>query len=56
VPFNNDLIQLAVSAIAAYAIGWGVSALFQRGRATMTDSIHLIRTELPRLLRRRRAA
>lgn len=55
-PFNNDFIQLAASAVLAYAASWGTSALFQRGRAAMTDSIRLIRTELPRLMRRRRAA
>ncbi len=52
-PFHNDLIQLAASAIIAYATAWGVAALFRRGRAAMADSIHLIRTELPRLLLRR---
>ncbi len=52
-PFHNDFIQLAVSAIAAYAISWGTSALFHRGRAAMIDSMRLIRTELPRLMRRR---
>lgn len=55
-PIHNDFIQLAASAILAYAVAWGSIALFKRGRATMADSIRLIRTELPRLMRRRRAA
>lgn len=54
-PFPNDFLQLATSAIAAYAIAWGTAALFKRGRATMTDTLHLLRTELPRLMRRRAA-
>jgi PST family polysaccharide transporter len=54
-PFHNDLIQLAVSAIIAYATSWSVAGFFRRGRAAMADSIHLIRTELPRLLRRGRS-
>ncbi len=54
--FHNDFVQLAVSAILAYAISWSVVALFRRGRAAMSDSVRLIRTELPRLLRRRRGA
>lgn len=54
-PFPNDFIQLATSAVAAYAIAWGTVALFKRGRATMTDTLHLLRTELPRLMRRRAA-
>jgi hypothetical protein len=54
-PFHNDFVQLAASAILAYAISWSVVALFRRGRAAMSDSVHLIRTELPRLLRRGRA-
>ncbi|MCX7358740.1 MAG: lipopolysaccharide biosynthesis protein [Alphaproteobacteria bacterium] len=54
-PFPNDFAQLAVSGVAAYALGWGTVAAFRRGRATMTDSVHLIRTELPRLMRRRAA-
>ena len=54
-PIDNEFIQLAASGILAYAVAWGVSALFKRGRATMADSIRLVRTELPRLLRRRAA-
>jgi PST family polysaccharide transporter len=50
--FANDLAQLAVSAIVAYATAWGVAALFKTGRKTMTDSVQLVRTELPRLVRR----
>jgi PST family polysaccharide transporter len=53
-PFANDFIQLAISAIAAYAVSWGVIALFQGGRKAMADTAGLVRTELPRLLRRRR--
>ena len=52
-PFANDIAQLATSAIAGYAAAWGTAALFKRGRATMADAIRLVRTELPRLLRRR---
>jgi len=52
-PFPNDLIQLGLSAVAAYATAWSTVALFKRGRATMADSLRLLRTELPRLLRRR---
>ena len=55
-PFPNDFVQLAVSAIAAYAVAWSVVALFPNGRAAMADSVRLIRTELPRLLNRRRSA
>jgi PST family polysaccharide transporter len=55
-PFPNDFVQLATSAIAAYAISWTTAGLFKRGRATMSDSINLIRTELPRLMRRGRPA
>lgn len=52
-PFPNAFLQLAASAITGYAVAWGTAALFKRGRATMADSLHLVRTELPRLLRRR---
>jgi hypothetical protein len=55
-PIHNDFIQLAASAVLAYAVSWATSALFKRGRATMADSIRLIRTELPRLMRRRAAS
>lgn len=54
-PFHNDFAQIAVSAVAAYAISWSIAALFRRGRAAMTDSLRLVRTELPRLARRGRA-
>lgn len=50
----SDFILLAASAILAYIASWSVVALFKRGRATMGDSMQLIRTELPRLLRRQR--
>jgi PST family polysaccharide transporter len=55
-PFPNDFVQLAVSAMIAYATAWATAALFKTGRKTMSDSVQLIRTELPRLLRRGRAA
>ncbi len=55
-PFSNDLVQIGASGVVAYAAAWGAAALFKRGRSTMTDSINLIRTELPRLMRRGRAA
>ncbi|MGQ0533433.1 MAG: lipopolysaccharide biosynthesis protein [Caulobacteraceae bacterium] len=55
-PFPNDFTQLATSAIVAYAVAWGVAALFKTGRKTLADSVQLVRTELPRLLRRRRGA
>jgi PST family polysaccharide transporter len=54
-PFPNDFTQLAVSATVAYASAWGVAALFGAGRKTMADSVQLMRSELPRLLRRRSA-
>lgn len=50
--FPNAFAQLAASAVIAYAAGWGTVAAFKRGRATMADTIGLVRTELPRLLRR----
>lgn len=53
--FPNDFLQLATSAVAAYASAWSTVALFRRGRATMADSLRLIRMELPRLLRRKAA-
>jgi PST family polysaccharide transporter len=53
-PFPNDLTQLAASAVIAYASAWAVIALFKTGRKTMADSVNLTRTELPRLLRRKR--
>jgi hypothetical protein len=56
VPLSNDFLHLAVSAIAAYAVAWCVVALFPNGRAAMADSVRLMRTELPRLLNRRRSA
>ncbi len=49
----NHLALLALSAGAAYAASWSTVALFKRGRATLRDALGLIRTELPRLLRRR---
>jgi PST family polysaccharide transporter len=52
-PFASDFVQLAASAILVYASSWATIALFKRGRAAMADSLRLIRTELPRLLRRR---
>ncbi|MEQ1492707.1 MAG: hypothetical protein ABL932_19355, partial [Terricaulis sp.] len=55
-PFPNTFIQIAVSGVSAYVVGWGTVAAFKRGRATMADSIRLIRTELPRLMRRRAAS
>ena len=55
VPFPSDLLRLATSAISGYAVAWSVVALFSGGRAAMADSVRLIRTELPRLVRRRRA-
>ncbi len=54
--FPNAFIQLAASAIIAYVVAWGVVALFKRGRATMSDTIQLVRAELPRLVRRKRSA
>lgn len=53
-PFPNDFTLLAASGVVGYAVAWAVIALFENGRKTMADSIHLVRTELPRLLRRRR--
>jgi PST family polysaccharide transporter len=53
-PFPNDFTLLAVSAVTGYGVAWGVIALFATGRKTMADSIHLVRTELPRLLKRKR--
>jgi polysaccharide transporter, PST family len=53
-PFPNDFALLAASAIAGYGVSWGVIALFTTGRKTMADSLHLVRTELPRLLRHKR--
>ncbi|MEZ5959586.1 MAG: lipopolysaccharide biosynthesis protein [Hyphomonadaceae bacterium] len=53
-PFPSAFLQLAASAILAYASAWGTAALFRRGRATMADSLRLAQSELPRLLRRRR--
>ncbi|MGD9981142.1 MAG: oligosaccharide flippase family protein, partial [Hyphomonadaceae bacterium] len=53
-PFSNDFLLLAASAIAGYASAWSTAALFKTGRKTMADSVQLVRTELPRLLRRRR--
>jgi PST family polysaccharide transporter len=50
--FPSAFIQLAASAVIAYVAGWGTVASFKRGRATMADTIGLVRTELPRLLRR----
>lgn len=55
-PFNSDLIQIGASGITAYVTAWGAAALFKRGRATMADSVRLIRTELPRLMRRGKSA
>jgi PST family polysaccharide transporter len=52
-PFPNDFLHLAASAVIGYASAWGTVALFKRGRATMADSLRLARTELPRLLRGR---
>lgn len=54
--FASDFLLLAASAIAAYAASWAIMAMFKRGRATMADSLNLIRTELPRLLRNRGAS
>jgi PST family polysaccharide transporter len=54
-PFPNAFVQLAASALLAYAAAWGTAALFKRGRAAMADSLRLVRTELPRLLNRRPA-
>lgn len=50
--FSSDFMLLAVSALLAYAASWCTVCLFERGRATLRDSLRLIRTELPRLLRR----
>lgn len=52
-PFTNDIAQLVVSVIAAYASSWAAVALFATGRKTLADSVHLVRNELPRLLRRK---
>lgn len=54
-PFPGDFWQLAASAVLGYATAWGVAALFPAGRKTMADSAQLLRSELPRLLRRRAA-
>ncbi|MEZ5994204.1 MAG: lipopolysaccharide biosynthesis protein [Hyphomonadaceae bacterium] len=54
--FPNDFTRLAVSATTGYAAAWGVVALFGGGRAAMADALRLVRTELPRLLLRRRSA
>jgi PST family polysaccharide transporter len=53
-PFPNDLIHLAVCAAAAYAVAFAVLTLFTGGRAALSDSVRLIRTELPRFLPRLR--
>jgi PST family polysaccharide transporter len=55
-PFPNDLVLLAMSAAVGYAAAWGTASVFPAGRKTMADGIQLIRTELPRLLRRKRGA
>jgi len=54
-PFPNAFAQLAASAIVAYLVALGTVALFKRGRATMADTIRLVRAELPRLMRRKSA-
>ncbi len=54
-PFPNDFLHLAASAFIAYATTWSTVVLFERGRAAMADSIRLMRTEAPRLLRRHRS-
>ncbi len=54
-PFPNDFLHLAASAIIAYATSWSTVALFKRGRAAMADSIRLVRAEALRLLRRHRS-
>ena len=51
-PFPNNFLQLAASAIIAYVTSWSTVALFKRGRATMEDSALLISTEVRRLLHR----
>lgn len=51
-PFPSAFINLAVSAVAAYAISLGVVCLFKNGRETLADTIHLVRTETPRFLPR----
>ncbi|WP_228126583.1 lipopolysaccharide biosynthesis protein [Candidatus Viadribacter manganicus] len=56
IAFPGVFQQLAASAIAAYVVAWGTIALFKRGRSTMADSVRLVRSELPRLLRGKRAA
>lgn len=53
-PFPNDLSLLAASAVIAYVVSWSTAALFRRGRSAMADSVRLVRTEIPRLLRQRR--
>lgn len=53
--FTSDFMLLATSAIIAYAASWTTVGLFKRGRATMGDTMRLVRTELPRLLRRQGA-
>ncbi|MGD9968424.1 MAG: lipopolysaccharide biosynthesis protein [Hyphomonadaceae bacterium] len=55
-PIQSDFVRLALSAVLAYATAWATAALFRTGRKTMADSIQLMRTELPRLLRRRGGA
>ncbi|MBX9747127.1 MAG: lipopolysaccharide biosynthesis protein [Hyphomonadaceae bacterium] len=50
--FTSDFTQLVVSLILAYAISWSTIVLFRRGRAALSDTVGLVGTELPRLLRR----
>jgi hypothetical protein len=49
-PFPNAFTMLAVSAVAGYALSWGVIALFPAGRATFTDAIQILRKEAPRFV------
>ena len=55
-PFPNDLTQILVSGVSAYLVAWGAAAAFRRGRNTMAESLRLVRTELPRLMRRSKPA
>ncbi len=50
IPFPNDFLHLAASAIVAYLAAWGTVALFPSGRATMADTLTLMQRESPRFL------
>lgn len=51
IPFPNDFMQLAVSAVVSYMAAWSTVALFKSGRGAMADTLYLVKREGPRFLK-----